>query len=537
MRKFIPILVMLLVVGLSAYVIIRQTEKLGEKVPVPMDSIFQKASVVDHSLFDELNQAFGSGPEVTEACLKCHNGRGKELIQTAHWNWSRDEFIPGKGVVSLGKRNIINNFCIGTRSNEPTCTRCHIGYGFSDQQFDFTNEKNVDCLVCHDNTFTYRKEKGGAGHPKADIDLGYIARNVGMPQKENCGICHFWGGGANNVKHGDLETAMLDCDRQLDVHMASDGPDMSCTVCHTAENHRLMGKLYSLSSENKDRVTCEQCHTATPHKNQILNEHDLRVACQTCHIPAFARANGTKMIWDWSTAGLVDEQGEPLHWNDQDGNHKYMGIKGTFVWDDHVEPEYVWFNGTASHHLFEDKIDTSQLPVPLNELIGAYCIEKDTLNRKCSKIWPVKIHKGKQIYDPVNLTFIQPKTYDKEKGNGAYWTDFDWPAANEAGMKYIGMDYSGEYDFIETVMTWPLNHQVAPKEEALTCKACHTRSDGRLAALTDFYLPGRDRMAILDNLGVILIFLGIVGVIIHSILRIIYRKNCFLNTEDTAEKK
>jgi octaheme c-type cytochrome (tetrathionate reductase family) len=534
MRKLIPFTVMILVVALSAFLIIRQAEKPGASQLVVLDSVYHKASSVDHSQFDVLNKTFETGPDVTEACLSCHNGRGKELLQTAHWNWSRDEFIPGKGITSLGKRNILNNFCIGTRGSEATCTRCHIGYGFKDQHFDFANEKNIDCLVCHDNTNSYQKEKGGAGFPKESVNLGFVARNVGLPTKENCGVCHFWGGGGNNVKHGDLDIAMLDCSKEIDVHMASDGLDMSCIDCHTAENHQMKGKLYAISSENKDRATCEQCHGNTPHNNQIINEHDLRIACQTCHIPYYAKANSTKMIWDWSTAGEVDEKGNPKHWNDQDGNHKYLGIKGTFIWDDHVEPEYTWFNGTAKHQLIEDKIDTAALPLKLNTLIGAYCIEKDSTQMKCSKIWPVKVHRGKQIYDSKNLTLIQPKLYAKEKGEGAYWKDFDWDKASEIGMENINMNYSGQYDFVETEMTWPLNHQVAPKNEALSCKSCHKREEGRLAALTDFYLPGRDRMAILDNIGIILILLSIVGVIIHSILRIIYRKNCFLKSIDEA---
>ena len=46
------------------------------------------------------------------------------------------------------------------------------------------------------------------------------------------------GGGGNNVKHGDLEMAMFDGDRNLDVHMGTDGPDMACVDCHQAANHR-----------------------------------------------------------------------------------------------------------------------------------------------------------------------------------------------------------------------------------------------------------------------------------------------------------
>jgi hypothetical protein len=43
--------------------------------------------------------------------------------------------------------------------------RCHIGYGWEDKSFDFNDPRNIDCLVCHDKTDTYKKIKGGAGWP------------------------------------------------------------------------------------------------------------------------------------------------------------------------------------------------------------------------------------------------------------------------------------------------------------------------------------------------------------------------------------
>ena len=529
MRKIIPFIVMIIIPILSAVLIVRETEKLDQEACVQIDTIFNHISSVDHTEFEILQQDFQTGPEVTEACLSCHNGRGHEIMTTAHWNWSRDEEIQGKGVVSLGKKNILNNFCIGVRGSEATCVRCHIGYGFVDQTFDFKNEKNIDCLVCHDNTNSYLKDRGVGGIPKPSVDLAYVAQNVGVPKRENCGICHFWGGGGNNVKHGDLDKAMLDCSTDVDVHMGTDGRDMLCVDCHTAEQHNILGKLYAISSENKDRATCEQCHTEKPHNNKILNEHNVRVACQTCHIPEYAKANSTKMIWDWSTAGELGENGEAIHRNDQDGNHKYMSIKGTFIWDKNVIPEYQWFNGTAKHHLIEDKIDTANLPLVMNPLNGQYCIEKDSLTENCSKIYPVKVHRGKQIYDPVNLTLIQAKLWDKDKGEGAYWKDFDWDKASELGMANIGMDYSGEYDFVETEMNWILNHQVAKKEESLTCKECHSRNNSRIEQLKDFYLPGRDRLSLLDNMGILLIILSILGIVIHAVLRIVFKKKYFMN--------
>jgi len=353
-----------------------------------------------------------------------------------------------------------------------------------------------------------------------------VAQNVGSPSRENCGVCHFWGGGGNNVKHGDLDKAMIDCNREIDVHMTTEGEDMSCVECHVTDKHQMAGKLYALSSENKNRTTCEQCHTSTPHEQSILDEHNIRIACQTCHIPYYAKANGTKMIWDWSTAGDLDENGHIKNEHDADGNHNYLSIKGNFVYDDNVVPEYYWFNGIANHQLIEDKIDT--IPVQMNSLDGSYR-DKGLLqkSKQPSKIWPVKVHRGKQIYDPVNMTLIQPKLWDKEAGQGAYWVDFDWGIASEKGMDYIGLPYSGEYDFVETEMYWPLNHQVAPADQSLQCIDCHSRNDSRLAGMDDFYLPGRDFSVPVEAAGILFVLVSIFGIMLHAGCRILYNRSCF----------
>jgi len=105
---------------------------------------------VDHSKFDILNQPFDSAQQLTAACLSCHTERGHEIMATSHWNWEREEEMSGKGVVPLGKKIILNNFCIGIKGSEQTCTRCHIGYGWKDDSFDFSEQNNIDCVVCHD---------------------------------------------------------------------------------------------------------------------------------------------------------------------------------------------------------------------------------------------------------------------------------------------------------------------------------------------------------------------------------------------------
>lgn len=467
---------------------------------------------VQHSKLEILQQKFENPHQVTAACLSCHTERHTEIMQTAHWQWGRTEEMEGHGKVFLGKKNALNNFCIGITGNEATCTRCHIGYGWEDQQFDFTDANNIDCLVCHDNSGTYKKGSGKAGYPADGVDLNHVAQHVGSPGKENCGVCHFFSAGGNNIKRGSLDKALLNCDRQTDVHMAREGADMACVECHTAEKHQIKGKYYGLSSENKDRVNCESCHTATPHDNSLLNEHTIKVACQTCHIPQYATANSTKTFWDWSTAGKLQD-GKPFNMEDDLGNHSYLSIKGSFIWENNLQPEYLWFNGTATHYLLGQKADSSEV-IPMNTLFGAYA-------DKNARIVPVKIHKARQPYDPVEKLLIQPKLWDKEEGKGALWKDFDWQKAAAKGMELVGQPYSGELAFVRTNMTLPVNHMVAPASRSLSCKDCHIRENGRLAGLGGFYMPGRDRSKLIDYLGMGLILFALGGVIIHGGLRVL----------------
>jgi octaheme c-type cytochrome (tetrathionate reductase family) len=463
---------------------------------------------VDHAKLPALQGPFASARDVTAACLSCHTERGKEVMASSHWNWARQEYVPGRGILTIGKKNILNNFCIGVSSNLEGCDSCHAGYGMVDTSFDFGEPRNIDCLACHDNTNTYAKGRGGM--PDASIDLRQVAQHVGRPQRSNCGTCHFFGGGGNNVKHGDLEQALFEPDRNLDVHMASDGANMQCVDCHMAENHHMLGKSYALSSMNRNRVTCEQCHTDRPHEDDILNEHTLKVSCQSCHISTYARANATKMVWDWSTAGRL-RNGEPYEEKDAQGNLTYASIKGTFTWQSNVTPEYVWFNGTASHYLLGDTADATK-PIAINTLYGSY-------DDPDAKVTPVKVHRAIQPYDPANKMLIQPKLFAQVKGEGAFWKDFNWQRSAEEGMKSVGLPYSGTYAFAHTELTLPVNHMVAPKEQAVGCSQCHTRENSRLSALRDFYMPARDRNKTVDLFGRLALLGALGAVLVHGAAR------------------
>lgn len=403
---------------------------------------------VDHS--EIIEGPFSSPQEVTETCLMCHEGLDQDIMLTRHWTWSGGAH--GEGT---GKFNIINNYCIALTSNYPRCTSCHIGYGWKDESFDFTDGRNIDCLICHDQTGTYKKVPTGAGMPDPEVDLVAVAASVGPTSVKNCGICHFNGGGGTGVKHGDLDGSIYNASAELDIHMG--GLEFTCSDCHAGENHAILGASHGSLATGENHIGCIDCHGEMPHRRKLVNDHISAVACETCHIPTFAREEPTKTWWDWSTAGKkkeagVDEYGMPL----------YDNKKGDFKWDKNIVPEYRWHNGQADYYKYGDKFEDGSV-VELNSLTGS--IEDPT-----AKITPFKLMRGKQIYDSKNMYLIVPKLF----GPGGYWATFNWKAAAKLGMQAIKLPFSGKYKFIETEMYWPINHMVAPAHMSLRCTECHS---------------------------------------------------------------
>jgi len=479
-----------------------------------------KSSTADHSKFEQLKVKFTTGPEVTRACLECHTNAAKQIHKTKHWTWEYDNPITGQ---RLGKRHVLNNFCIAAAPNIASCTKCHIGYGWKDDSFDFASEQNVDCLVCHDTTGLYSREAlltPGKRRPK----LEKFAQKVGPTSRRNCGTCHFAGGGAKAVKHGDVDPTLIHPDYFVDVHMDAEGLNFSCSTCHTSDQHEVRGSRYTPEAadegeisvpgrEGAERATCRACHGPAPHPSGAkLNDHTNKIACQTCHIPEFSRGDyGSKMRWDWSTAGKVGADGKQFAKEDGDGFEIYSSKKGDFVWQKHTDPEYRWFNGTVLYTLIEDRIDPDGV-VPVNRFLGEP-------GSPGSRIWPVKVMRGKQPYDAELLTLVAPLT-TTDKG---YWKTLDWDQAIRLGMEAVDRPYSGKFGFVETEMSWPITHMVAPANEALRCAECHSIG-GPLEGVEGVYIPGRDSNPWIDRIGLILVLMALVGVIGHGAARFVLWK-------------
>ncbi len=262
------------------------------------------------------------------------------------------------------------------------------------------------------------------------------------------------------MKHGDMDGSMLNPSATLDIHMGELG--FTCSDCHAGENHQILGASHGSLAAGRNHIACLDCHNEKPHSKKIVNDHISSVACETCHIPSFAREEPTITWWDWSTAGQ-DKTVQP----DEFGMPSYNKKKGDFIWEKNVVPEYRWHNGQADYYQLGDKIDPEKA-VELNKLTG-------NIEDEMAKITPFKVMRGKQIYDSKNNYIITPKLF----GEDGYWKTYDWNNASELGMAESNMAYSGEFDFVKTEMYWPINHMVAPAEKSLKCTDCHSRKKSK----------------------------------------------------------
>jgi len=506
--------------------------------PTPSEQISGPLTggTADHTKFEILKQTFATGSDVTQACLSCHTETGRHFMRNIHWTWEYTNPATGQ---QLGKKHLVNNFCTNARGNEGMCAQCHAGYGWKDEGFDFSDETKIDCLVCHDRTGTYYKTPNSPGSPacsvmfegKPAMDLSHIAQSVGLPERANCGTCHFNGGGGDNVKHGDLSSALKNPPRTLDVHMGVDGLNFACTACHITNKHLWAGSRYQIEAKDQDGTglpgqrrdvaTCESCHGLSPHTVDSIasfkrNDHASSLACQTCHIPEYARGGVATMThWDWRTAGKT-RNGEGYHehgYTQGNGEHRYTykSIKGDFVYAENLVPLYRWFDGQMTYTTIDTQFDVNRQPIAINDFTGH---REDGHSR----IWPFKTMYTWMPADVGNGTLVYTHLWGED--DISYWGNYDMGKAIAFGMKKAGLPYSGQYGFVETVSYWPITHMVAPKEDALSCESCHAVG-GRLDGLKGLYLPGRDHHPWLDLIGVIAVLGTLAGILGHALIRIV----------------
>jgi hypothetical protein len=503
-----------------------------------------------------LHGPFTSGYAVTAACVACHPTAATEVMASQHWTWAG----PTPDLVAadlttivnpgnIGKVNLINNFCIATASNDKRCDQCHAGYGgdpnpakpqksarnyvsadptTGDSSIPLVNR--VDCLVCHsDPTAAYAKDPKTFGNPVSTLNLAAAAQDIRLPTRTNCGACHFYAGGADNVKL--MGSALKNPTEAIDVHM---GRGMECLDCHAGPSHTFKGAGIHTPAHTQ-RVGCSDCHGAAPHEGKVatngaqLDGHVAKIACQVCHIPTFSRGQFGKVDWDWSTAGDKTRGVAGVVTTTVDNNGVYSAtgtavttydyIKGSFVWKRNAAPAYRWSNGKSTHALTSDKGDLTAAGLTADDA-ARIALGEPVGDASDGKIMAYKLMRGRQaVYvDGVDSFVVVPNlfgpagfwgviqtvgyTYDPATGNYTApnaATPVTTPTPLESllsanfttGARAAGQiapaaaslarfDGTTGWDWRYTKLYLDLNHEVAPKAQALgangACADCHGAS-------------------------------------------------------------
>jgi predicted CXXCH cytochrome family protein len=130
-----------------------------------------------------------------------------------------------------------------------------------------------------------------------------------------------------------------------------------------------------------------------------------------------------------------------------------------------VMPRHLFFNGMSYFYKFGTRTNTE--PGDQFLLAGPLGSIKD----KDAKICAFKLHEAWLGVEEATTRILPVKSQ-------ILWSTGNIDSALQQGAEDVGWTYSGHY-FINTQRYLALYHQVPPREQALSCSACH-EGGGRL---------------------------------------------------------
>jgi len=430
----------------------------------------------------------------------------------------------------------INTYC-GSHENSPrfTCAGCHVGNGRfpkpvlpTERTERLAELSNIDCMTCHQEDYkrfpmgefeplrlvaqgsnglpqpgNFIELTGPSGIPVVDpvtLDFQFepadsesllptplmgsrheAARTVHKTTRKSCLNCHAGAGGGDGTKRGDISSVLENPSLGIDIHMSPAGGDMTCADCHDAGGHRLKGRGLDLRPNDVDeRFTCDGCHTQ-PHSDysntvgSSLDKHASRVACETCHIPTYAKGLPTEVSRDWQkphfSAAACNGRGGWLPEEIKQGN---------------LTPSYEWFDGTSQVYVLGESLDDYLPMKTLSDGTQAYTIGKPngSVSSIGAKIYPMKEHLSRMAINDSTNQLIAHSTFE-------FFRTGDFDAAVQSALEQTGQ--SGASYHIAQVHTFQtISHGVESTGAALECGDCH--NDSRLSG-------GPQRMNLQEDLG------------------------------------
>ena len=236
--------------------------------------------------------------------------------------------------------------------------------------------------------------------------------------------------------------------------------DLNCQACHVFKAHKTIGKGSDLRPTDDiargSEVSCPTCHsdkiTADGHDLARINDHVARVACQTCHIPSYARVT-TEVHRDWrnnyegSPADGTSGPGHPLTLKQAD-----------------LIPTYKFWNRKSDNYLLGDDASRTRDPE-----LGTYPTSRPmgTITDVGSKLFPFKYKTAYQPKTSVDHRLIALDTYEYLKVSG------NADAAVKKGLEAMGYSAAEPYEWVLTDTYQLLNHGISPASGALQCGDCH----------------------------------------------------------------
>ncbi len=431
----------------------------------------------------------------------------------------------------------INTYC-GSHENSPrfTCAGCHVGNGrFPNPELPLADParseelSNIDCLMCHQEAYKrfptgefeplemVRQgsdgkpdpfaspiiQTGERGIPAVDpitkdflfepadsesllssplmsITRHEAARTVHATTRKTCLNCHGGAGGGDGTKRGDMSSALIDPPPHIDIHMSDAGSGLTCSNCHDAGDHRVRGRGLDLRPNDvPEQFSCESCHD-NPHgdysntKGSSRDKHASRVACQTCHIPTYAKGVPTEVSRDWQNP----------HFSPKACNGRGGWLPEEIKAGD-LQPTYNWFDGTSQVYVLGESLSdypTKQLP----DGSEAYTLGSpngwvDTIG---AKIYPMKEHFSTSAVHDATNQLIAHSTFD-------FFRTGSFDTAVQSALQQTGRE-GDNYTVVKVHTFQTINHGVESSNSALECGECH--SDSRLSG-------GPLRMNLQDNMG------------------------------------
>jgi hypothetical protein len=202
----------------------------------------------------------------------------------------------------------------------------------------------------------------------------------------------------------------------------------------------------------------------------------MKVACQSCHIPTYAKGVATEVFRDWQNPHVTDTACNGR------GGWLPNEVKAS-----DLEPTYAWFDGTSEVYYLGESLDgvptvpldtdvAASFGVDFNAGDPAYVLGmpnggvEDPISNQ-TKLYPMKEHWSKlarHTDSNGDATLIGHSTFE-------FFRTGSFDAAVESGLAQT--ERAGEpYDVVPVHTYQTINHGVETHDNALECGDCHNDS-------------------------------------------------------------